>query len=126
MRQVAAFAGDAALSLPTTDANIGALPCRRQDSLLSHAASRLEPISPMTKTLHSAEEIQAEVARLIHEHRDVRASAAVIQVPLPTQQRADGTGLNWWMSGFGNGFGFQEVIGSAVAVVGKRWNLRAE
>ena len=77
----------------------------------------------MPRTLHSAEELQTEVTRLIHEHRAVRASGAVIQVPLPTPQRADGTGLNWWMSGFGNAFGFQEVIGSAVAAVGKRWNL---
>ena len=80
----------------------------------------------MPRTLHSAEEIRAEVSRLIHEHRDVRASAAAIQVPLPTPQRADGTGLNWWMSGFGNAFGFQEVIGLAVTAVGKRWNLHEE
>lgn len=80
----------------------------------------------MPRTLHSAEEVRAEVIRLVHEHRDVRASGAVIQVPLPTPQRADGTGLNWWMSGFGNAFGFQEVIGSAVSAIGKRWNLREE
>jgi len=81
---------------------------------------------PMPRALHSAEAIQAEVSRLIHEHRDVRASGAAIGVPLPTAQRADGTGLNWWMSGFGNGFGFQEVIGAAVSNVGKRWNLGDE
>ncbi len=80
----------------------------------------------MPRTPHSAEEIQAEVTRLIHEHRDVRASGAVVKVPLPTPKRADGTGLNWWMTGFGNAFGFQEVIGSAVAMVGKRWNLLEE
>ena len=80
----------------------------------------------MPRTLHSADEIQAEVTRVIHEHRDVRTSGAVIQVPVPTPQRADGTGLNWWMSGFGNAFGFREVIGSAVATVGKRWNLLKE
>jgi hypothetical protein len=44
MRRVAALSGVAALRLPTSAANIGSLPCRRQDSLLSHAASRLEPI----------------------------------------------------------------------------------
>lgn len=47
----------------------------------------------------------------------------MIAVPLPTLQRADGTGLNWWMSGFGNAFGFEEVTGAAVSNVGKRWNL---
>jgi hypothetical protein len=80
----------------------------------------------MPRTLKSAEEIRAEVSRLIHEHRDVRASGAAILVPLPTPQRADGTGLNWWMTGFGNAFGFQEVIGASVATVGKRWNLLDE
>ena len=77
----------------------------------------------MPRVLHPAEDIQAEVARLIHEHRDVRASAAVIAVPLPSPQRADGTGLNWWMSGFGNAFGFEAVTAAAVSDVGKRWNL---
>lgn len=77
----------------------------------------------MPRALHSAEDVQAEVSRLIHEHRHVRTSAVVIVVPLPTLQRADGTGLNWWMSGFGNAFGFEEVTGAAVSNVGKRWNL---
>ena len=77
----------------------------------------------MPRTLHSAEDIRVEVSRLIHEHRDVRASGAVIDVPLPTPQRADGTGLNWWMSGFGNAFGFEAITAAAVSDVGKRWNL---
>jgi hypothetical protein len=77
----------------------------------------------MPRALCSAEDIQAEVRRLIHEHRDVRSSATVIAVPLPSLQRADGTGLNWWMSGFGNAFGFQEVIAAAVSNAGKRLNL---
>ena len=80
----------------------------------------------MPRVLHSAEDIQVEVARLIHEHRDVRASGAIITVPLPSPQRADGTGLNWWMTGFGNAVGFEEVAASAVSNVGKRWNLRDE
>jgi hypothetical protein len=77
----------------------------------------------MPRVLHSAEDIRAEVARLIHEHRQVRASAAVITVPMPSPQRPDGTGLNWWMSGFGNAFGFEQVVAAAVINVGKRWNL---
>jgi hypothetical protein len=77
----------------------------------------------MPRVFHSAEDIQAEVARLVHQHRDVRASATVIAVPLPSPQRADGTGLNWWMSGFGNAFGFEQITASAVSNVGKRWNL---
>jgi len=35
----------------------------------------------------------------------------------------DGTGLNWWMSGFGNALGFEEDIRQAIASVGKHWNL---
>ena len=77
----------------------------------------------MPRVLHSAEEIRAEVARLFHEVRYVRSRATTVTVPLPSPQRADGTGLNWWMTGFGNGFGFQEVISAAVINVGKRWNL---
>lgn len=77
----------------------------------------------MPRVLHSAEDIQAEVARLIHDHRDVRSSATVVSVPLPTPQRPDGTGLNWWMSGFGNAFGFEAITAAAVSDVGKRWNL---
>ena len=77
----------------------------------------------MPRVVHSAEEIRAEVARLIHEHRDVRASATTVSVPLPKPQRADGTGLNWWMSGFGNAFGFEAITAGAVSDVGKRWNL---
>ena len=77
----------------------------------------------MPRVLHSAEDIRAEVARLIHEHREVRACSAVIAVPMPSPQRADGTGLNWWMSGFGNAFGFEEVVAAAVITVGKRWNI---
>jgi len=77
----------------------------------------------MSRSLHTSEEIQAEVRRLIHAHRDVRSSATIIDVPLPTLQRADGTGLNWWMTGFGNAIGFEAVTAAAVNEVGKRWNL---
>ena len=80
----------------------------------------------MPRVLHSAEEIRAEVARLIHEDRYVRSSATTVTVPLPSPQRADGTGLNWWMSGFGNAFGFGAVTTAAVTDVGKRWNLGEE
>ncbi len=77
----------------------------------------------MPRVLQPAEAIQAEVARLIHEHRDVRSSATIISVPLPSPQRPDGTGLNWWMSGFGNAFGFEAITAAAVSDLGKRWNL---
>ncbi len=77
----------------------------------------------MSRETRSAQEIQAEVHRLIHEHRDVRADGAQVGVPLPVLRPVDGTGLNWWMSVFANAVGYQRVIGDAVAEVGKRWNL---
>jgi len=77
----------------------------------------------MTREFRTAQEIQAEVHRLIHEHRDVRADRTSIGVPLPVLRPIDGTGLNWWMSMFGNAVGYQQVIGAAVTEVGKRWNL---
>jgi hypothetical protein len=56
----------------------------------------------MTRETRSAQEIQAEVHRLIHESREVRADGASVDVPLPVVRPVDGTGLNWWMSVFGN------------------------
>jgi hypothetical protein len=78
----------------------------------------------MAREPRSAQEIQAEVHRLIHETREVRADRASVDVPLPVARPADGTGLNWWMSSFGNAMGYQRLIGSVVAEVGKRWNLQ--
>ncbi len=77
----------------------------------------------MPRETRSAQEIQAEVHRIIHASREVRADGASVRVPLPTAIPMDGTGLNWWMTSFGNAVGYQHVIGEAVSTVGKRWNL---
>jgi len=77
----------------------------------------------MARELRSAQEIQAEVSRLIHEGRGSRPGRDRVQVPLPVLRPVDGTGLNWSMSGFGNAIGFEKDIRSAVMAVGKRWNL---
>lgn len=62
--------------------------------------------------------------RLIHESREVRADGASVVVPLPVARPIDGTGLNWWMTMFGNAMGYQRVIAAALTEVGKRWNLQ--
>ena len=75
------------------------------------------------RELRTAQEIQAEVSRLIHEGRGSRPGRDRVEVPLPVLRPVDGTGLNWWMSGFGNALGFEEDIRAAIASVGKHWNL---
>ena len=77
----------------------------------------------MAREERSAQQIQAEVSRLIHARQAVRDARARIEVPLPTLRPVDGTGLNWWMSGFGNALGYEEDIRQAIVEVGKRWNL---
>jgi hypothetical protein len=75
------------------------------------------------RELHSAQEIQAEVRRLIQERRVARSDRDRVEVPLPMPRPVDGTGLNWWMSGFGNALGFERDIREAIKAVGQRWNL---
>lgn len=79
----------------------------------------------MSKEQRSAEDIQAEVFRRIHQLAAVRAPAAHIEVPLPEFRPRDNTGLNWRMSGFGNALGFKEDIPDVVADIAKHWNLAA-
>ena len=78
----------------------------------------------MPREARSAQEIQAEVHRLIHQSPEVRADRAQVRVPLPVPRPVDGTGLNWWMTTFGDAVGYQRIIGSVVSEVGKRWNLQ--
>jgi hypothetical protein len=79
----------------------------------------------MTKEQRSAQDIQAEVSRRLHRRPAVRAAGAHIEVPVPEPRRVDGTGLNWWMSGFGQAIGFEEDIRLVVSEVTKMWNLAA-
>jgi hypothetical protein len=80
--------------------------------------------APMAREERTAQEIQAEVSRLIHEGRALRDARTRVEVPTPVPRPADGTGLNWWMSGFGNALGYEEAIRVAITEVGKRWNLK--
>ena len=77
----------------------------------------------MAKEQRSAQEIQAEVSRRVHQLPAVRAANARIEVPVPESRPVDGTGLNWWMSGFGQAIGFEEDIRMVMAEVAKHWNL---
>ncbi len=77
----------------------------------------------MAKEQRSAQEIQAEVRRRLHQLPAVRAASARIEVPVPESRPVDGTGLNWWMSGFGHAIGFEDDIRMVVAEVAKIWNL---
>lgn len=82
-------------------------------------------IKSMVKERCSAQEIQAEIDRRIHQLPAVRAASARIEVPLPESRPVDGTGLNWRMSGFGHAIGFEEDIRMVMAEVAKNWNLAA-
>ena len=77
----------------------------------------------MAKEQRNAQEIQAEVGLRLHQLPAVRAANARIEVPVPQSQPVDGTGLNWWMSGFGHAIGFEDYIRMVVAEVAKIWNL---
>ena len=77
----------------------------------------------MARELRSAQEIQDEVGRRLHQLRGVRAASARIEVPVPDSRPVDGTGLNWWMSGFGHAIGFEDDIRIVVAEVAKSWHL---
>ena len=77
----------------------------------------------MAKEQRNAQEIQAEVCLRLHQLPAVRAANARIEVPVPQSRPVDGTGLNWWMSGFGHAIGFENDMRMVVAEVAKIWNL---
>ena len=78
------------------------------------------------REVHSAEEIRAEVHRLIHQGQDVRDDGAEIGVP-PPQPYGEGVrepnGSNWYMDTFGNAQGYEGWIRHVVFSVQSRWDL---
>lgn len=79
----------------------------------------------MPRELKSAEQIRAEVHRLIHEGSEVQADKAQIGVPPPTPLAGGNTenGSNWTMSVFRGAVGYEDWIRLAVAQVQARWDL---
>ncbi len=78
----------------------------------------------MAKELKTAQEIQAEVHRLIHEVYEVKADKVEISVPRPVETEKGADGCNWSMSVFGNSGGHINAVSSAVAAVMQKWNLK--
>jgi hypothetical protein len=78
----------------------------------------------MTRELHSAEQIRAEVHRLINRAPEVRADGESVGVPMPTPLREpDATGCNWDMTFAWNAKVYVSAVRHAVANVKERWNL---
>lgn len=75
---------------------------------------------------HTAEEIRAEVHRLVHAGADVIADGVTIGIPLPTPYAAgvvDESGANWNMQTFGNLRGFEGWVLHCLKTVQARWDL---
>lgn len=78
----------------------------------------------MPRELRSAEEIRAEVHRLIHQVHEVVEDKVKIRVPEPMRLgEPDGTGCNWTMMYFGNADGHQQACAAGVLQVQQKWNL---
>lgn len=74
----------------------------------------------MDREQHTAEEIRAEVARLMREHGATRT-----EVPLPEPMEPDPDGTNWTLWRIEVADGEQRAHVLAVADVMRRWNLHA-
>lgn len=79
----------------------------------------------MSRELRSAEEIQAEVHRLIHKEDDGESDNPGITVPLPERLAEAGADeCNWEMTYFGYAIPSPEAVEAALGEVKARWNLR--
>jgi hypothetical protein len=78
----------------------------------------------MARLLKNAQEIQAEVRRLIHQDKEIMDDEVEIGVPLPKLLLdLDSEGCNWTMTIFRNPQGYMGVVNKAGAEVQRRWNL---
>ena len=78
----------------------------------------------MARLLKNAQEIQAEVRRLIHQDKEIVDDEVEIGVPLPTLLLdLDSEGCNWTMTFFQNSQGYMGVVNKAGAEVQRLWNL---
>lgn len=80
----------------------------------------------MSRQERTAQEIQDEVSRLIHEVQEVREDNATIRVPKPMPLRGtDAAGCNWTMMTFGgDASSYLRAIHGAVGTVMAKWNLK--
>lgn len=82
----------------------------------------------MARESKSAQEIQAEVSRLIHEGKEVREDGTKIKVPLPIPLApgvVEPHGSNWTMHTFGNAGGYEGWVLHVLYKVQSMWNLEA-
>ena len=79
----------------------------------------------MPREVRSAQEIQAEVRRLIEAESSGGRSNPGITVPLPERlPEADAGQCNWDMTYFGHAVLHPEAVEAAVGDVKARWNMR--
>ena len=81
----------------------------------------------MKRQLKTADEIQAEVSRLIHDSEVIRDDGEVVHVPRPRAQPpgAEANGCNWTMRSFGNASAYRSIVEHALSTVQAKWNLNA-
>ncbi|MGJ7512641.1 hypothetical protein [Variovorax sp. GT1P44] len=81
----------------------------------------------MKRQLKTADEIQAEVWRLIHLDAEVIDDGEHVHVPHPRSQPpgAEVDGCNWTMRSFGNASAYRAAVSRALASVQAKWNLNA-
>jgi hypothetical protein len=81
----------------------------------------------MQRQFKTAEEIQAEVDRLIHQGDEVKEDKVKITVPLPTplaEGVTEENGSNWTMDYFRNCKGYEGWVLHVVSNVQSKWSLQ--
>jgi hypothetical protein len=79
----------------------------------------------LTRELKTADEICAEVARLVDE--GIRAAGGVNSTKIGTallHPEPDRNGCNWYLSHFSNVGSHLDAVGNALSNVKARWNLK--
>ncbi len=81
----------------------------------------------MKRQLKTADEIHAEVWRLVHIDAEVIEDGEEVHVPWPKPQPpgAEVDGCNWTMRSFGNASAYRAAVSRALAAVQAKWNLNA-
>ena len=78
----------------------------------------------MVRLLKTAQEIQHQVERVVHNDQFVISDKIKIGIPVPMKLiELDENGCNWSMSTFRNAVGHLDTVRRAVDEVKKCWNL---